>query len=102
MTDQTSARDAAREIARKLLNINGPFIEQAEPIITAALLAHGAAERARAIEEFLYCALYDATMEGPLFRDYNRSSLNRLRKRYENEVRALASAGTTGDAGRGR
>lgn len=33
--------------------------------------------------EFLDCAQYDALMEGPMFKGWNRSALDRLRKKYE-------------------
>lgn len=38
-------------------------------------------------EKFLDCANYDATMEGPKFKGWNISSLNRLRVEIENEQR---------------
>lgn len=40
-----------------------------------------------AVEEergcWMECALYDATMEGPKFKGWNRSALDRLRREYE-------------------
>jgi len=52
--------------------------------------ALAAAERAvrikgleEAAQEFLDCVQYDAAMEGPKFKGYNRSSLDRLREKYE-------------------
>lgn len=33
--------------------------------------------------EFLECAVYDVLMEGPKFKNWNLSSLNRLRIKYE-------------------
>jgi hypothetical protein len=38
---------------------------------------------AQARDEFLDCCEYDAMMEGPRFKGFNRSSLERLRKKYE-------------------
>jgi hypothetical protein len=51
-----------------------------------------------AVQALLDCALYDATMEGPAFKGWNRSSLDRLRKRYEQMV---APPAPTDDAGAG-
>jgi hypothetical protein len=36
-------------------------------------------------EAFLDCCEYDAMMEGPRFKGYNRSALDRLRRKYEAE-----------------
>jgi len=37
-------------------------------------------------ERFLDCARYDALMEGPKFKGYNHSSLDRLRREYEYDL----------------
>ena len=47
---------------------------------------------AAAQRKLLDCAQYDATMEGPVFKGWNRSALDRLRTKYEQEIRAAASA----------
>ena len=48
-------------------------------------------EKETVIAEFLECAQYDALMEGPAFKSWNRSALDRLRKKLEARA-ALAKA----------
>lgn len=37
------------------------------------------------VEQWAGCAMYDATMEGPVFKGWDRSALDRCRKRHENK-----------------
>jgi hypothetical protein len=50
------------------------------------------AELEAELEEYEHAASYDATMEGPVFKGWNRSSLDRARKRTEAR-RALDGGG---------
>jgi hypothetical protein len=46
--------------------------------------AHRINAQAAEIEQWRECALYDATMKGPAFKGWDRSALDRCRKRGEN------------------
>jgi hypothetical protein len=37
------------------------------------------------VEQWVGCAMYDATMEGPVFKGWDRSALDRCRKRHEDK-----------------
>jgi len=37
------------------------------------------------VEQWVECAMYDATMEGPVFKGWDRSALDRCRKRHEDK-----------------
>lgn len=62
--DEVSAEDAA-------------FITAARTLVPA--LRDRVRELEAALQEWRECALYDATMEGPVFKGWNRSALDRCR-----------------------
>lgn len=75
MTEQTPSPEAL-EAADEFLG-NEPYSLK----VHFALALDRFAER-RVREAIRDCAQYDATMEGPKFKGWNRSALDRLRKQY--------------------
>lgn len=55
------------------------IVHDTEQTTIAALQARAEAAEAR-LREWQECALYDATMEGPVFKGWDRSALERCRK----------------------
>ena len=86
MTDLPAMTPSAEERAKNMRGVQnglGPFVPDVVDEINRAYRDGAAAERARWME----CALYDPLMEGPKFKGWNLSALNRLRVEAE---RALA------------
>ncbi len=68
--------------------------------MTAAPMTADDIETMRALLiEFDECALYDATMEGPRFKGWNRSALDRLRPKVRGFVADMLALDATTPAG---